>query len=103
MKKMYIVQTLVTFVEYHVVEAEDEKKAERIALESDYNTSIHLSTQTMDVQVMSNENLDHLKSKDQYFFDGYATVDDENYLTYMKMDGTVNGNMPKTKIFFEKE
>jgi hypothetical protein len=39
-----------------------------------------------------------LKQMDPYYFHGYATVDENGYLVYMKPDGTVNGNMPKTKI-----
>lgn len=103
MKKKYIVQTLVTFVEYHIVEANNEREAELIALDSDYNTSIHIGTKPLMINEVVDEKRDiaNIRKKDPYFFQGYATIDDEGYLTYMKMDGTVNGNMPKTKINIE--
>ena len=40
-----------------------------------------------------------LLKMDTYFFNGYATVDEEGYLYYKKMNGEVNGNMRREKIF----
>jgi hypothetical protein len=31
-------------------------------------------------------------------FKGYSCVDEEGLLIYKKLDGTINGNMPITKI-----
>lgn len=94
----YVVETVNTFYEVHVVEAKDEAEAEIIAANSDYNASKWLGQQIANVSVFDERDLPRLKQLDSYFFQGYTKVDEEGYIVYMNPDGSVNGNMPKTKI-----
>ena len=97
--KKFVVESVCTFYEIHVVEAENEDQAKLIASQSDYNASKWLGTQVSNVTEYREEDLPRLKNIDSYFFDGYACVDAEGNMSYKKMDGTPNGNMPVTKIF----
>ena len=97
-KRIFAVESIVTFFEVSLVEAENEEQAEKIAAHSDYNTSRHIGTQTVNVYKVKDRELKRFKQTDQYFFDGYAFVDDESYLCYNRMDGTLNGRMPITKV-----
>lgn len=94
----FIVETLQTFHEVHVIEAENEEQAKKISEQSDYNASIYLGQTNVDVQKFSESKLKRWKEREPYFFDGYATVED-GCLVYKKPDGTLNGNMPKNEIF----
>ena len=49
----FIVETLQTFHECHVVEAENEEQAQKIAENSDYKASLHLGSTLVDVQKFS--------------------------------------------------
>jgi len=93
----FIVETLQTFHEVHVIEAENEEQAKKISEQSDYNASIYLGQTNVDVQKFSESKLKRWKEREQYFFDGYAAIEDGN-LVYKKPDGTLNGNMPKISI-----
>ena len=93
MKKKFVVETVSTFFEVHLVEAENENEAKKIAGNSDYNASKWLGQQVANISEFKEEDLPRLKQLDSYFFDGYAGVDN-GYLRYYRMDGTVNGNMP---------
>ena len=95
----FIVDTLNTFHEVHVIEAEHEETAKKIAEQSDYNASVWLGTTFVDVQKYSESKLKRWREREPYFFDGYARVDENGVLEYRKPDGTLNGNMPTTKIF----
>lgn len=95
----FIVETLNTFHEVHVIEAENEEKAKKIAEQSDYNASVWLGTTFVDVQKYSEAKLKRWREREPYFFDGYARVDENGVLEYRKPDGTLNGNMPTIKIF----
>lgn len=97
--KKFVVETVNTFYEVHIVEAENEEKAKLIAQHSDYNASKWLGAQVANVTEYREEDMSRLKQVDPYFFDGYAYVDEEGDMMYKKMDGTPNGNMPVTKIF----
>jgi hypothetical protein len=93
----FIVETLQTFHEVHVIEAKNEEEAKKISEQSDYNASIYLGQTNVDVQKFSEAKLKRWKEREPYFFDGYTTVEDGS-LVYRKPDGTLNGNMPKIEI-----
>ena len=93
----FIVETLQTFHEVHVIEAENEEQAKKISEQSDYNASIYLGQTNVDVQKFSESKLKRRKEREPYFFDGYTAVEDGS-LVYRKPDGTLNGNMPKIEI-----
>jgi hypothetical protein len=97
--KKFVVESVCTFYEVHVVEAENEEMAEKIAAQSDYNASKWLGSQVANVSEFKEEDLPRLKNVDSYFFEGYACVDEEGCLFYKTADGEPNGNMPRTKIF----
>jgi len=80
----YIVETIVTFREVHVVEAENEEIAKKIALDSDYNMSKHLGTHVATVYEYSDEHRERFGKEDEYFWDGVKGVDDEGFLTYRR-------------------
>jgi hypothetical protein len=98
-KQLFVVESVCTFYEVHLVEAENEEQAKKIADQSDYNASKWLGTQVANVTAFDERDLPRLKRVDSYFFDGYACVDEEGDLYYRKMNGEFNGNMPKTKVF----
>jgi len=93
----FIVETLQTFHEVHVIEAKNEEEAKKISEQTDYNASIHLGQTIIDVQKFSESKLKRWREREPYFFDGYAVVED-GYLVYRKPDGSFNGNMPKNQI-----
>ena len=95
----FLVETLQTFHEVHVIEAENEEIAKKIALESDYNASVWLGTTFLEVNPFTDARVEQWKQREPYFFDGYACVDEEGYLEYRRPDGTLNGKMQKQKIF----
>ena len=97
-KKKFFVETVLTFVEAHVVEATDEHQAKLMVQEADASASKFLSQQVSLISDFQEHHIDRLKQMDPYYFAGYTTVDDRGYLVYMKPDGTPNGNMPSTKI-----
>jgi hypothetical protein len=95
--KKYVVETINTFYEVHLVEAENEEEAKMITENSDYNASKWLGQQVANISEFDDRDLPRLKSIDSYFFDGYATIEND-YLVYRKMNGELNGNMPREKI-----
>ena len=97
-KRIFVVESVCPFYEVHLVEAENEEQAQKIASQSDYNASKWLGSQVANVSEYDERDAPRLKQVDSYFFDGYACVDDEGFLYYRKMSGEVNGNMPKTKV-----
>jgi hypothetical protein len=93
----FIVETLQTFHECHIVEAENAEQAQKIAENSDYNASLHLGTTLVDVQKFSESKLKRWRERESYFFEGYVAIEN-GYLVYRKPDGTLNGNMPTEAI-----
>ena len=93
----FIVETLQTFHECHIVEAENVEQALKIAEASDYNASLHLGSTLVDIQKFSESKLKRWRERESYFFDGYTAVED-GHLVYRKPDGTLNGNMPKIPV-----
>lgn len=98
MKKIFAVESFSTFHEVHLVEAESEDEAKKIAQHSDYNASKWLGQQISTVVEYMPSEQERFSQLDTYFFDGYAYVDETGHLGYKKMNGEENGNMPKTKI-----
>jgi hypothetical protein len=87
-KKMkFIVESIVTFREVHVVEAENEEIAKEIALNSDYNMSKHLGTHVATVYEYSDEHRERFGKEDEYFWEGIKGVDAEGFLTYQRPGG----------------
>ena len=97
MKKKYVVETVSSFYEVHLVEAENEEEARFITENSDYNASKWLGQQVSNISEFDERDMPRLKNVDSYFFDGYATIEDDKLL-YRKMDGTLNHAMPQEKI-----
>jgi hypothetical protein len=97
--KRFSVESVSTFYEVHIVHAENEEQAKHIASQADYNASKWLGQQISNVRVCDDADLVRFKELDDYFFAGSASVNKNGELYYMKEDGTVNGNMPITKIF----
>lgn len=97
----FIVETLNTFHEVHVIEAESAEQAQEIAQHTDYNASVWLGTTNVDTQEYDEVKLQRWKEREPYFFEGYAVVED-GYLIYRKMNGEMNGSMPKYPINFKK-
>lgn len=99
MKKVFAVESVSTFYEVHLVEAENEAEAKSIAQHSDYNASKWLGQQVSIVVEYKEADQARFSQLDSYFFDGYAYVDETGHLGYKEMNGEENGNMPKVKIF----
>ena len=98
-KKRFAVETISTFAEVHIVYAENEEEAKKIAANSDYNTSNWLGQQVIRVRDCGKKQIERYKNEDIYFFDGAAMIDEENYLVYTDLDGKiVNEHMPREKI-----
>jgi len=95
----FIVETVQTFHEAHIVEAESAEQAKKIAQESDYNASVWLGTTFLEVNEFSEERIAQWKKREPYFFDGYACVDENGFLEYREPNGQLYGNMPREKIF----
>lgn len=83
----YIVETIQTFREVHVVEAENREIAEKIALDSDYNMSKHLGVHVATVYPHSDEHIERFKKEDEYFWEGVKGVDADGYLVYQRPGG----------------
>jgi hypothetical protein len=84
----YIVETLQCFREIHVVEAENEEIAQKIACNSDYNMSKWLGDKVLTTYEYSDEHIQRFRKEDDYFWDGIKGVDAEGYLTYIRPGGT---------------
>ena len=98
-KKRFAVETISTFAEVHIVFAENEEQAKKIAANSDYNTSNWLGQKVIRVRDCGKKQIERYKQEDKYFFEGAAMIDDENCIVYTDIDGKiVNENMPREYI-----
>ena len=97
MKKRFVVETVNTFYEIHLVDAVDADEARFIVQNSDYNASKWLGQQVANISEFKKSDLPRLKNVDSYFFEGVATIEDD-YLVYKNMDGSAHGSMPSEKI-----
>lgn len=83
----YIVETILTFREVHVVEAENGEIAKEIALNSDYNLSTCLGAQVAALYPYTEDHVDRFCAEDKYFWMGIKGVDAEGFLTYTRPGG----------------
>lgn len=97
MKKRFVVETVNTFYEIHLIDAVDEDEARLIVQNSDYNASKWLGQQVANISEFKESDMPRLKNVDSYFFQGVATIEDD-YLVYKNMDGSAHGSMPSQKI-----
>ncbi len=100
-KKRFAVESLSIFSETHIVFAENEEEAKKIAAEADYNTSNWLGQKVIRVRDCGKKQIKRYKQEDKYFFESAAMIDEEGYIVYTDLDGKiVNKAMPK--INFDK-
>jgi len=98
-KKRFAVETLSTFAEVHIVYAENEEEAKKIAANADPNTSKWLGQQVIRIRDCGKKQIERYKQEDKYFFDGAAMIDDENFVVYTDLDGKViNEHMSKVYV-----
>lgn len=83
----FFVETISTFREVHIVEAENEEIAQKIAANSDYNMSKWLGQQVATIFEYNEQDLERYKREDQYFWMGIKGIDEEGYLTYLRPGG----------------
>jgi len=98
----YIVETIQTFREVHVVEAENEEIAKQIAEKSDYNMSKWLGTQVASVYSYTDEHLERFKQEDQYFWAGVKSIDEEGWVCYQMPGGERYRNDMNDRVIVEK-
>jgi hypothetical protein len=98
-KKRFVVETVSTFAEVYVVFAKNEEEAEKIAANSDYNSSKWLGQQVIRVRDCGKKQIERYIQEDEYFFNGAAMIDDENYLVYTDFNGKIKKtSMPREFI-----
>lgn len=98
MKKIFAVESVSTFYEVHLVEAEDEDEAKIIASNSDYNASKWLGQQFSSIYEYSDKDRARYDQFDSYFFDGYAYLNENQGLCYKKMNGEENEDMREVRV-----
>lgn len=98
-KTKFVVETLNTFYESFIIEAENEEEAKRIACDCEYNTSKWLGQQYINSYECNPSDLERFKQLDPYFYEGYASV--ENGVLSYKSFSTdeVIKEMPITKLY----
>ena len=97
--KRFSVETLSSFYEVHIVYAKDEEEAKLIAASSDYNLSNWLGQNVINVREAKDKDIERFKEMDEYFFNGAARVDDDNYVIYTDIEGkVVKETMTKEKL-----
>jgi hypothetical protein len=84
----YLVEVLSTFRNVYVVEAENEDDALLVAENSDDNWQEWLGQQKLDVRPYTDEQKAYFKSKDNYFWEGYTSLDENGHLVYHHPDGS---------------
>jgi hypothetical protein len=97
----FFVESIVTFREVHMVEAENREIAEQIALNSDYNMSKHVGTQIATVFDYTDQDLERYKREDKYFWMGVKSVDAEGYVGYTHPNGEFYRGETGDKISLE--
>jgi len=96
--KQYIVESISTFYEIHVVEAKNEEEAKEIAKQADYNLSEWLGQTVVNVRESTIYELNRFRQRDPHFFNGYSTIDKEGFLVYHHPTGEVMSTMTKVKV-----
>ncbi len=83
----FIVETVHSFREIHIVEADTRENAEIIAEKSDYNASYYLGHHTLDVKPFTVDEILRYKNNDVYFWDGVKSVNADGCLVYTTEHG----------------
>ena len=97
--KRFSVEMISSFYEVHIVHAKDEEEAKLIAASSDYNLSNWLGQNVINVREAKDKDIERFKEMDEYFFNGAARVDDDNYVIYTDIEGkVVKETMTKEKL-----
>lgn len=97
--KRFSVETLSSFYEVHIVYAKNEEEAKLIAASSDYNLSNWLGQNVINVREAKDKDIERFKEMDEYFFNGAARIDDDNYVIYTDIEGkVVKETMTKEKL-----
>jgi hypothetical protein len=78
----FIVETISTFREVFVVEAETEEIAKKIAAAADYNMSKWLGQKVLTVYPHTDQVVERFRLEDEFFWDGVSGVDAEGFLTH---------------------
>jgi hypothetical protein len=95
-KKRFVVETVSTFAEVHIVYAKNEEEAKKIVAHSDYNSSKWLGQQIVRVNECGKDDIERYKQDDDYFFMGAASIDKDDYLVYTDLSGTeIKSTMPR--------
>ncbi len=94
----FIVETIQSFREVHIVEAENEEIAKKIACNSDYNMSKWLGDQIISTYEYSEDHVARFRKEDDYFWDGIKGVDANGYLTYTRPNGETYRSDTNEKI-----
>lgn len=80
----YTIETVSTFYEVRVIEAENEETAKNIAEDSDYNVSKWLGQQIVNISEYKESDLNRMKQLDSYVFNGCAYLNDDGVIDYKK-------------------
>lgn len=84
----YLVEVLSTFRNVYVVEADNEEDALLVTENCDDNWQEWLGQQKLDVRPYTEEQKEHFKSKDNYFWEGYSSLDENGHIVYHHPDGS---------------
>lgn len=84
----YIVETIGMFRQVHVVEAEDEKQAFKIAEVADDNWQEFLGMTKLDINEYTDEQIAHYKKK-EFYWEGVSYIED-GVVKYKHKDGNVS-------------
>ena len=84
--KRFTVESIITFYEAHVVEAENEEQAKLIATQSDANVSKFLGQQVANISEFDERDVPRLLKLDTYFYRGYACMNSEGQLYYKQLE-----------------
>ena len=96
LKMKYLVEVLSTFRNVYVIEAASEEEALKVTEHCDDNWQEWLGYQKLDVRPFTDEQREYFKSKDNYFWEGYISVNEDGHIVYNYPDGT--NRIENTKI-----
>ena len=96
LKMKYLVEVLSTFRNVYVIEAASEEEALKATEHCDDNWQEWLGYQKLDVRPFTDEQREYFKSKDNYFWEGYISVNEDGHIVYNYPDGT--NRIETTKI-----
>lgn len=82
--KLFTVESILTFHEVHIVQADSEEEAKTIAAKADYNASNYLGQQVMSVSEFDKADMPRLKKVDTYFYKGYSCLNPEDGSVFYK-------------------